>query len=95
MNSNFTGPLNIGSDRLVTINEMVDIVSSIAHKNLQKVHLLDKPQGVRGRNSDNALLRDTLKWEPKVTLEEGLRETYYWIASQLLEKYLPKEKVKK
>jgi len=82
MSSDYKEPLNIGSDRLVTINEMVDIISKIAGKNLQKKHLLDKPQGVRGRNSDNTLLREVLNWEPKVPLEQGLEKTYQWIKKQ-------------
>ena len=82
MNSDFKEPLNIGSDRLISINAMVDIVAKIAGKNLNKKHLLDKPQGVRGRNSDNTLCKKTLNWEPKISLEEGLEKTYKWINSQ-------------
>jgi nucleoside-diphosphate-sugar epimerase len=83
MESNFMGPLNIGSDRLVTINEMVDIVAKIAGKKVKKKHLLDKPQGVRGRNSDNTLCKKVLGWEPKISLEEGLEKTYKWIEKQV------------
>jgi len=83
MNSKFDNPLNIGSDRMVTINELVDIVSKIANKKLKKKYLLDKPQGVRGRNSDNTLLRKTLNWVPQITLEEGLSKTYNWISQQV------------
>ena len=83
MESDFREPLNIGSDRLVTIDELVDIVSKIAGKNLTKKHLLDKPQGVRGRNSDNTLCKKVLGWEPKVSLEEGLEKTYKWIESEI------------
>lgn len=83
MNSEVSQPLNIGSDRLVTINQMVDIVSSLAGKNLIKKHLLDKPQGVRGRNSDNTLCKQLLNWEPKISLEDGLKVTYDWISKQL------------
>jgi GDP-D-mannose 3',5'-epimerase len=79
MQSDYKEPLNIGSDRLVTINEMVDIVSKIAGKKLQKKHLLDKPQGVRGRNSDNTLCKKVLAWEPRMSLEDGLQQTYHWI----------------
>jgi len=74
--------LNIGSDRLVTINELVDIVASIAGKKVEKKYLLDKPQGVRGRNSDNTLCKQLLGWEPKVSLEDGLKITYDWISTQ-------------
>lgn len=83
MRSDFREPLNLGSDRLVTINELVDIVAKIAAKNVGRRHDLSKPQGVRGRNSDNARLRAVLKWEPQVTLEEGLGKTYRWISSML------------
>ena len=83
MKSNHKEPLNIGSDRLVTINQIVDIVSKIANKKLTKVYLKNKPQGVRGRNSDNFLLRKVLRWAPKVSLEEGLGQTYKWIEKQI------------
>ncbi|KPJ55332.1 NAD-dependent dehydratase [Parcubacteria bacterium DG_72] len=82
MMSNYKEPLNIGSDRLVSINEMVDIISKIEHKSFKRKYLLDKPQGVRGRNSDNALLKQVLNWEPKVSLEQGLEKTYKWIKEQ-------------
>jgi nucleoside-diphosphate-sugar epimerase len=83
MESSYKGPMNIGSDRLVTINEMVDIISEIAGKRLKKRYLLDKPQGVRGRNSDNTLCKQVLGWEPKVSLEEGLEKNYKWINQQI------------
>jgi len=83
MESDFKKPLNIGSDRLVTINEMVDIIAKIARKNIRKKHLLDKPQGVRGRNSDNTLCQQVLNWEPRISLQEGLEETYQWIKREL------------
>ena len=79
MESDWLEPINIGSDRLVTIDEMVDMITKIAGKNLKKKHLLDKPQGVRGRNADLTLVRKVLGWEPKVSLEEGLEKTYHWI----------------
>jgi nucleoside-diphosphate-sugar epimerase len=83
MQSDFEEPLNIGSDRLVTMDNMVDIISAPTRKKLQKRYLLDKPQGVRGRNSDNTLCRQILNWEPQVSLEEGLEKTYFWIDGQL------------
>ena len=86
MQSNFTEPLNLGQDRMISINELVDIVAAIAGKRIGKTHDLTKPQGVRGRNSDNALLRRTLKWEPQISLEEGLANTYRWICDQLASK---------
>lgn len=83
MNSEVTEPLNIGSDRLISINSLVDAVSKIAGKNLVKKHLLDKPQGVRGRNSDNTLCKKVLGWEPQISLEDGLKVTYDWISKQV------------
>jgi nucleoside-diphosphate-sugar epimerase len=79
-------PLNLGTDELVTIDELVDLVSEIAGKTLVKRHDLSKPQGVRGRNSDNTRLREVLGWEPGTSLEAGLRRTYPWIESQLKER---------
>ena len=92
MNSDFNEPLNIGSDRLVTINEMVDIVSKIAHKKLGKEYH-PGPQGVRGRNADLTLCKKVLNWEPKITLEEGLERTYKWIEKELNKKGKSKEKL--
>jgi len=83
MRSDFHEPLNLGRDEMVTINELVDIVSEIAGKSLIKRHDLSKPQGVRGRNSDNTLLREALGWEPHVGLREGLTPTYQWIEGEL------------
>lgn len=76
-------PINLGSDRLVTINELVDIVARVAQKRIVKRYDLTKPQGVRGRNSDNTKLRRVLNWEPQMSLEEGLARTYRWIHGQL------------
>ena len=83
MRSDYPHPLNLGTDRLVTINELVDIVARIGGKQLTKVHDLSQPQGVRGRNSDNTRLRQVLGWEPRISLEEGLGRTYAWIRGQL------------
>ena len=83
MRSDYRAPLNLGTDRLVTINELVDIVAGIAGKVIFKEHDLTKPQGVRGRNSDNTRLRAILGWEPRTSLEEGLARTYSWIRSEL------------
>lgn len=83
MQSDHRTPLNLGTDRLVTINELVDIVCKIAGKTLRKRHDLTKPQGVRGRNSDNTRLREVLGWEPSTTLEDGLGVTYRWIEQEL------------
>ncbi len=81
--SDFKEPLNIGSDRLVTIDEMIDIISKIAGKKITKKHNLSAPQGVRGRNSDNTLCKKVLGWQPKISLEEGLEQTYKWIEGQM------------
>ncbi|SRR6266566_2227676 len=83
MKSDFREPLNLGSDRLITVNALVDIVARLAGKSIRRRHDLTKPQGVRGRNSDNTKLREILKWEPQVSLEDGLRNTYAWISAQL------------
>lgn len=84
MDSGYVNPLNLGTDELVTINQLVDIVCEVAGKGVTKKHDLSKPQGVRGRNSDNSLLRKVLGWEPKTTLREGIQHTYPWIWSDLL-----------
>ena len=83
MESDYNKPLNIGSDRLVTINELADIVIKIAGKNISKTYDLNAPQGVRGRNADLTLVKKVLSWQPEVTLEEGLAKTYKWIQQQL------------
>lgn len=83
MQSDHREPLNLGSDRLVTINQLVDIVVGIAGKQIRRRHDLNKPQGVRGRNSDNSRLRAVLGWEPQTTLEQGLERTYHWISSMV------------
>ncbi|HAH20377.1 MAG: NAD-dependent dehydratase [Omnitrophica WOR_2 bacterium GWF2_43_52] len=81
--SEYHEPLNLGTDKMVTINHLVDIVANIANKRISKRYDLGKPQGVRGRNSDNTKLRQVLKWEPCVSLEDGLKLTYHWILSQI------------
>ncbi len=83
MASGYRDALNLGTDELVTINGLVDIISKIAGKKIKKKHNLTGPQGVRGRNSDNTLLHKVLGWEPSITLEQGLKPTYKWIASQV------------
>lgn len=75
--------LNLGTDEMVTINHLVELVAELAGKRIRKLHNPDGPQGVRGRNSDNSLLRSVLGWEPAITLREGLAETYPWIAGQV------------
>ncbi len=83
MQSNHRNPLNIGQERLISINELVAIVATVAGKGVTKRHLPAAPQGVKGRTSDNTRLRAVLGWEPVITLEEGLRRTYGWIEEQL------------
>jgi nucleoside-diphosphate-sugar epimerase len=83
MRSDCREPVNLGSERLVTINQLVDIVATIARKQFRRIHDLTKPQGVRGRNSNNARLRSVLKWEPSTSLEDGLAATYRWIFDEL------------
>lgn len=83
--SEFVGPVNIGSEEMVTINELVRIVAEISEKKIRVKHI-DGPLGVRGRNSDNKLINEKLGWNYKMTLKDGLTETYKWIESQI-EKY--------
>ena len=83
MESDATEPLNIGSSELVRINELVDIVEEIAGLKLVRRHNLSEPQGVRGRNSDNTLVRERLGWEPTVSLGAGLEKTYAWIYDEM------------
>ena len=83
MRSDHRDPINLGQDRMISVNELVEMVAKIAGKKIGKRYDLTKPQGVRGRNSDNTRLREVLKWEPSVSLEEGLAITYHWIAGQL------------
>ncbi|HEY7060830.1 MAG TPA: NAD-dependent epimerase/dehydratase family protein [Chloroflexota bacterium] len=82
MRSDFPGPLNLGQDRLVSVNQLVDIIAAAAGVAVVKKHVAG-PQGVRGRNSDNTRLREVLGWEPQVSLEEGLSRTYAWIEEQV------------
>jgi nucleoside-diphosphate-sugar epimerase len=82
MESDYDKPLNIGSDRLVTIDELADIIIKISGKKITKEYDLSAPQGVRGRNADITLVRKVLVWKPKVSLEEGLARTYKWIEEQ-------------
>jgi nucleoside-diphosphate-sugar epimerase len=82
MHSNHHEPLNLGQDRLVTINQLADMVAEIAGHRIRKKHI-PGPQGVRGRNSDNTRLRQVLQWEPSISLEDGLARTYAWIEKQV------------
>ena len=82
MDSDFIGPVNIGSEEMVTINKLVEIAGRVAGKEVRKMHKLDAPLGVRGRNSNNDLIREKLGWDYSQTLEEGIRITYNWIEGQ-------------
>ena len=89
MQSDHREPINLGQDRMISINELVDIVSNIAGKKIRKRYDMTKPQGVRGRNSDNTRLREVLNWEPSISLEDGLNITYHWIAGELEKQKAP------
>ena len=83
MESDFIGPVNIGSEEMVTINQLVETAAKVAGKVVQKVYKLDAPLGVRGRNSNNDLIRKELDWDYSQTLEEGIGKTYDWIKEQI------------
>ena len=85
MDSDFMGPVNIGSEEMVTINQLVETAAKVAGKNVEKNHI-DGPLGVRGRNSNNDLIREKLGWDYSQTLEEGIRKTYNWIQEQIAKK---------
>ena len=89
MQSDHREPINLGQDRMISINELVDIVANIAGKKITKRYDITKPQGVRGRNSDNTRLREVLNWEPQISLEDGLAITYRWIAGELQKNQVP------
>jgi nucleoside-diphosphate-sugar epimerase len=84
MESDIHEPLNLGSDELVTINQLVDIVEDIAGVRLERRYKLDAPKGVNGRNSDNTKILQLMRWEPSIRLKEGMARTYEWIESQML-----------
>ncbi|NNM74087.1 NAD-dependent epimerase/dehydratase family protein [Enterovirga sp. DB1703] len=83
MQSDHAAPLNLGTDELVTVDQLVDTVAAIAGKRVGKAHDVSKPQGVRGRNSDNTRLREVLGWEPTMMVRDGLVPTYAWIEAQV------------
>src|SRR4051794_8774886 len=82
MRSGFTGPVNIGSEEMVTINQLADVIMTVAGKRVEKQHI-PGPLGVRGRNSDNRLIREKLGWAPSQRLIAGLDPTYAWIERQV------------
>lgn len=85
MKSDYGNPVNIGSEEMVTINELVEITASVSGKDIRKKHLKNAPLGVRGRNSNNDLIRNVLKWDSSISLKEGIEKTYEWIDRQVAE----------
>ena len=85
MYSNIREPLNLGSSEMVSINQLVDIVEDIAGYKLERKYDLDAPKGVRGRNSENTLIKQYLNWEPSIPLRKGMKKTYDWIKEQMLD----------
>ena len=83
MRSHYEKPLNLGSDELVTINELVDLVEDIAGVTLERRYNLDAPQGVKGRNSDNTLIKSLFDWAPSISLRDGMEQTYAWVCDEI------------
>ncbi|MCX6302451.1 MAG: NAD-dependent epimerase/dehydratase family protein [Bacteroidia bacterium] len=92
MYSNITEPINLGSSEMVSINELVDIVEDIAGYKLERKYDLNAPKGVRGRNSENTLIRQYLGWEPSIPLRKGMKKTYDWIREQIVTEQDKKKK---
>ena len=86
-NSQSTDVFNLGSDEQVSINQMIDIIENIAEYKVERNYQLDKPKGVRGRNSYNTLIRKQLDWSPKYSLYQGLEKTYNWIFTEIKKKH--------
>jgi nucleoside-diphosphate-sugar epimerase len=82
MRSNFPGPVNIGSEEMVTINQLADVIMDVAGKYVEKRHI-SGPMGVRGRNSDNRLIKKNLDWAPTLPLANGIEQTFVWIEAQV------------
>ena len=93
MYSNIEEPINLGSSEMVSINQLVDIVEEIAGYKLERKYDLDAPKGVRGRNSDNTLIKQYLNWEPSIPLRKGMKKTYDWIKEQMLQDSESKKKM--
>jgi nucleoside-diphosphate-sugar epimerase len=89
MRSEYSSPLNLGTDRMVSVNQLARIIIDISGKPGIGIEHVDGPQGVRGRNSDNTRLREVLGWEPRVSLEEGLAPSYRWIEEQVTGRRAP------
>lgn len=86
MDSDITEPLNLGSNELVTINQLVDIVEEIAGIKLKRSYKLDAPKGVNGRNSNNTKIQELLGWQPGIRLRDGMEKTYRWIYDQMVKR---------
>jgi nucleoside-diphosphate-sugar epimerase len=83
MRSDWRDPINLGSDRMISINELIAMIARISGKRITTKHVLDRPQGPRGRNSDNTRVREVLGWSERVPLEDGMARTYRWIEAEL------------
>ena len=94
MDSDVDEPINLGSSEMVTINELVDIVEEIAGIRVTRRYDLDAPKGVRGRNSDNTMIRQRLGWEPSTGLRDGLEQTYRWIYDAVAARRRPPRKTR-
>ena len=92
MDSDFIGPVNIGSEEMVTIDKLVEIAAKVSGKVVRKVYNLDAPRGVMGRNSNNDLVREKLGWDYEQTLEEGIAKTYGWISYEISKELNSEEK---
>ena len=92
INSNIEEPINLGSNELVTINHLVDIVEEIAGIRLERTYNLNVPKGVAGRNSDNSMILDRLGWEPSIRLRDGLEQTYRWIEAEMARESITESK---
>jgi len=84
MYSNITEPINLGSSEMVSINQLVDIVEDIADYKMTRKYDLGAPKGVRGRNSENTLIKKYLGWEPSIPLKIGMKKTYDWIREEMV-----------
>jgi nucleoside-diphosphate-sugar epimerase len=83
MYSNIEEPINLGSSEMVSINKLVSIIEEIARVKLERKYDLEAPKGVRGRNSDNTLIKKYLNWEPSIPLKDGMKKTFNWIKEQM------------
>ena len=89
MESGYAKPINLGTEEMISVNQLVDAVCEAANKRLRRHHDLTKPQGVRGRNSDNTILAEMTGWQPEITIREGIKPTYDWIEGEITTRYPP------